>query len=324
MSIRPTPRTRPLLFVFLAVLLATSLCAMAAATPALAEGEATAKDGVSALGRIEPEHGVIALGASSLVNAVSGAVVAELLVEAGDAVTKGQLLAVTNTAEVEGAEVQVRTAELEVAQREAEAALGEEQDVCSRADVAQRTSVRRTNLRKSGVASDEEADVAAGDAKALSGSCRAARLATKAADADIDVARARLAKSSAELERCRVRAPADGRVLRIVTRPGEMLGLEPLLEIAQVEKMYAIAEVYETDIRRVRKGQKATVTSPALDAELTGVVETIRPLVRKQDVTGTDPAAHKDARIIEVEVLLDQPDRVATLTNLQVEVVLHP
>lgn len=259
-----------------------------------------------------------------MVNAVNGAVLRKLYVEVGDNVTAGQLLAETDAATVEGAEVEVRVAEVQQAERESEAAVGHEQDICSRAEVAQRTSTRRTRLLKSGVTSDEEADVAAGDAKALSGSCAAARLASKAAQSAVDVARARVKRAEAERDRCHVRAPFDGRVLRIIKRPGEILGLEGVLELGNVSRMYAIAEIYETDVRRVRAGQKATVTSSALAGPLTGKVERVRLKVRKQDAIGTDPAARKDARIVEVEVLLDQPESVASLSNLQVEVLIHP
>ena len=59
--------------------------------------------------------------------------------------------------------------------------------------------------------------------------------------------------------------------------------------------MYAIAEVYETDVGRLTLGQRATVSSAALPDQLTGRVERIRPIVRKQDQIGTDPAARKAA-----------------------------
>lgn len=288
------------------------------------EEAASSAEGVAALGRIEPYQGVILVGAPSIANAINGAVLRTLTVEAGDMVTKGQLLGELDAEAVEAAEVAVRTAQLELSEREAEMAAGQEQDVCSRSEVAQRTSKRRNNLLRSGVTSDEEADVAAGDAKALAGACASARIATKAAASAVKVAAAHLQRAQAEWERCHVRAPVDGLVLRTIRLPGEMLGADGVVELAQIDRMYAIAEVYETDIRRVHKGQKATVTSTALAAPLTGTVETIRLQVRKQDTTGTDPAARKDARVVEVEVLLDDPKPVATLTNLQVEVLLHP
>jgi len=42
--------------------------------------------------------------------------------------------------------------------------------------------------------------------------------------------------------------------------------------------------------------------------------------VQKQDQIGTDPAARKDARIVEVEIALDDSRPVVNLTNLQVEI----
>jgi len=289
-------------------------------------GGAAASDGdaVSALGRIEPENGIIHVGMPSTPQAILASVVRRLLVKAGDDVAAGQILAESDSVPVEKAEVDLAAAELALAERESDKAAGEEEDVCTRAAVAERTSLRRANLLKSGVTSSEEAEIAAGDAKSLAGSCAAAGFATKAAVAGVDVGRARLRKAEAALERSYVRAPIDGRVLEIHADPGELIGQSGVLEMGNVRRMYAIAEVWETDIGRVREGQKATVTSKALSKTLTGVVAHIRLMVRKQDATGTDPAARKDARIVEVEVLLDDPAAVASLSNLQVEVLIHP
>jgi HlyD family secretion protein len=88
--------------------------------------------------------------------------------------------------------------------------------------------------------------------------------------------------------------------------------------------MYAIAEVYETDVARVEVGQRAEVFSPALPAPLGGTVEWIDLEVGKQDALGTDPAARKDARVVEVEVKLDDSALASGLTNLQVEVTIGP
>jgi len=88
--------------------------------------------------------------------------------------------------------------------------------------------------------------------------------------------------------------------------------------------MVAIAEVYETDIGRVKVGQRATVSSAVLGNDLSGEVRSIQHMVAKQDQLGTDPAARKDARIIEVEILLDDSAAASRLTNLQVDIVIHP
>jgi HlyD family secretion protein len=140
----------------------------------------------------------------------------------------------------------------------------------------------------------------------------------------VSVARAKLTRARAELARARISAPASGLVVDVHARPGERIGPEGLLEIARVDRMYAIAEVYETDVGRVRVGQRARATSPALPQPLAGGVEWIRPKVEKQDEIGTDPAARKDARVVEVKILLDDSAAAAPFTNLQVDVEIEP
>ena len=111
-------------------------------------------------------------------------------------------------------------------------------------------------------------------------------------------------------------------MLQVHARQGEKVGPEGIAEIGKTHKMTVIAEVYETDIGRVHVGQRATVTSPALAGPVQGTVDRIGLKVGKKDVLSVDPAAKTDARVIEVEVLLDDPRQVASLTNLEVDVVL--
>ena len=138
----------------------------------------------------------------------------------------------------------------------------------------------------------------------------------------VDVARANLKKDRVELARSLVRSPITGQILQIHARPGERVGPDGIVEIGKTKEMYAIAEVYETDIGKVKVGQRATVKSPALPEPLEGTVERIGLKVGKMDVLNTDPAAKTDARVIEVEVRLDASEAAATLTNLQVEIAI--
>jgi HlyD family secretion protein len=139
-----------------------------------------------------------------------------------------------------------------------------------------------------------------------------------------DVARAQLRSADAELARSTVRAPVDGQVLKIHARPGEKVGPQGILELGRTDEMYAIAEVYETDVRRIEIGQRAKVSSPALDAPLEGVVERVGMKIGKLDALSTDPAARTDARVVEVEIRLDDSEPVKGLTNLQVEIAIAP
>ncbi|HEY5774689.1 MAG TPA: efflux RND transporter periplasmic adaptor subunit [Xanthomonadales bacterium] len=290
------------------------------AAPAFAQDDQ--QGAVSALGRLQPQGGVIHVGAPSTPESISGSMLATLHVKEGDLVEAGQLLAVTGSSTVLSARLTQAQAEQQTAVRAAEASQSQADEACVLADVARREAERRVRLLDQKLASEEETEMAQGQAQATAASCTAANALARVAESEIDVAAARVEVAQAELERAYIRAPVNGRVLDVKLNPGEFIGADGLLELGKVDKMYAIAEVYETDIRRVKIGQTATIASDALPHELSGKVEFIRHKVQKQDVTGTDPAADKDARIIEVEILLDDPEAAASLTYLQVEIII--
>jgi HlyD family secretion protein len=302
--------------------LRASLCL----TLLLIAGNALAQAGqaVSALGRLEPGNGVIKVTAPSTPQALLGGLLVELHVEEGDDVRQGDLLAVTDTAVVMEATVREAEAGVLFAERGVEAARSNAVEACVRADVAADEAERRARLREQGVAGEEEAESARGEAEARKAACASASTAVRLSETGVEVARAHLARVEAERQRSYVRAPVDGRVIDIMVWPGELIGEAGILELAQVDRMKAIAEIYETDIRRVKTGQRATINSAALENELTGTVESIRHKVQKQDEIGTDPAARKDARIVEVTIALDDSGPAAGLTNLQVDVVIQP
>lgn len=278
---------------------------------------------VAALGRIEPENGIIIIGAPSTPESTAGSLIAKLYVAEGDSVTVGQLLAETGSVVVTKALIVETEKEYQFAVRQFDADNSIADAACVQADTAKSEAVRREKLLSQGLAPAEEVEQAQGYAKSLRASCQSARVSATAGEMSIEVAKARLERRKAELERKMIYSPINGMVLQVNAYPGEFVHLNGILELAAVEKMYAVAEIYETDIRRVRLGQKATISSDALNEKLTGKVTFIHPKVKKHDAIGTDPAAHKDARIIEVDVLLDNPQAVRRLTNLQVEIVLE-
>ena len=276
--------------------------------------------GVAALGRIEPYGGIVRVAAASTPDAMSGAILSRLLVDRGSDVTAGQLLAEVDTAALARSRIVEAKAELETAKRDATASVSLADEACVLADVAAKRSKRKQDLLGRGLASSEDAEQAKGDADAGVASCKARRASASVAQSRISAAAARVTRFQTELERSFVRAPFAGRVIDVLRRPGEIVGAEGILELARIDQMQAIAEVFEADVRRVRVGQRALVRSPALPQDLTGTVTRIRPKVQKIDQIGDDPVARKDARIVEVEIKLDDGRAVANLTNLQVEV----
>jgi len=140
----------------------------------------------------------------------------------------------------------------------------------------------------------------------------------------VDVARAEVAAAQSALDADTVRAPVAARVIAVHARRGERVGPDGIAELAETDQMYAIAEVYETDIGRVKLGQHATLRSPALASPLTGTVDRIGQKIGKLDLIDADPVARTDARVVDVRIRLDDSSRAAALSNLQVEVAIEP
>lgn len=140
----------------------------------------------------------------------------------------------------------------------------------------------------------------------------------------VKAAEAGRAGAQAMLDLSLVKTPYDAQILYVHANPGERVGIEGVVELGRTERMYAVAEVYETDIIHVAPGQRATVSSPALAAPVGGTVESIGLKVARMDVLGMDPVAEADARVIEVKILLDENEAVRSLTNLQVDVEITP
>lgn len=278
---------------------------------------------VAALGRLEPAGGIVRLGLPSTPEAISGAVVTRIHVERGADVKAGQVLAEADTIPVLKAHLAEARADLETARRDAVASVSLAEEACVLAEVAARQSRRQDELLQRRLTSDDVAEQSKGNAEAGAATCKARRAAASVAQSRIASADAAVTRQQAELDRAYVRAPFAGRILDVHAHVGELVGADGILELGRVDQMVAIAEVYETDIRHVRVGQKARIKSDALAGDLTGTVARIRPKVQKLDEIGTDPAARKDARIIEVEIKLDDSAPAASLSLLQVEIEIR-
>lgn len=233
---------------------------------------------VTALGRLAPKDGVLRLAGPSQ----SSVVISKLLVDKGDRVEAGQLIAVLDSYAAANADLARVRAQLDHARSEFQ---------------------RLDQLYRNKLVSLSERD-----------NWRMR----------VDMLDAERQHAEVELDLANVRAPIGGQVLEVHARAGEKVGPDGILELAKTDQMYAIAEVYETDIDWVRVGQRATISSRALPQAVQGTVERIALKIAKADVLGVDPVAQTDARVVEVEIRLDDSQRVGALTNAQVEVAITP
>jgi HlyD family secretion protein len=119
-----------------------------------------------------------------------------------------------------------------------------------------------------------------------------------------------------------LRAPLAGTVLKIHSRPGERPATDGVLELGAGDQMEAVAEVYESDINRVKLGQVVSLVSEngGFSGSLQARVIRISPQVRQRAVLSTDPTGDADARVVEVRLALDPAatTKVRALAGLKV------
>lgn len=144
------------------------------------------------------------------------------------------------------------------------------------------------------------------------------------AQAEVDRAIGEVKQAQADLALALVKAPISGEIIKIHTRPGEAISTDGIAEMGRTEQMMTVAEVLESDIGRVRLGQKATISSEnqAFAGQIQGTVIEIGRKIGKQDVLDSDPAADVDARVVEVKIGLspEASQRVSGLTYANVVV----
>ncbi|MTJ22389.1 biotin/lipoyl-binding protein [Dolichospermum sp. UHCC 0352] len=141
---------------------------------------------------------------------------------------------------------------------------------------------------------------------------------------EVESAIANLQRAKTELEAAYIRAPMTGQIIKIHARVGEKIDNPGVADFAQTNTMMAVAEVYQTDISKIKLGQKAIITSQGFTGELKGVVQQIGLQVKRQNVFSDQPGENLDSRIIEVKIRLNPEDskKVSGLTNLQVQTAI--
>lgn len=302
--------------------------------------------GVGALGRVEPASRIRRLGAAGGMNVTR---LDRLLVAEGDMAEAGQVLAEladltqkqaqTARAGAALAEAEARLALARAAGRAEERAAQQARLAALRAaaESAQREAARAERLVPSGAGGQAEAErrrfaAIRATAEVAEAEAELARLQRPrpedlaVAQAQRDAAAAALQAAQAEAELSRIRAPIAGTVLQLYARPGDLLGNDGLLDIADLTRIDVVADVYETDLPRLRLGQRAEIQLPGSPQRLGATLREIGWQIRRTTVAGTDPVAAVDARTAPVRLTLDA-EGVALLgrrSNMQVQVAIQP
>ncbi len=186
--------------------------------------------------------------ASAEVASPAGGVLAQVLVDRGDKVRKGQTVALLQS-EVEQASV--AAADLR-ASASAEVAAS-----AAARDIARQKALRQYELLQTGFGSPVEYDIAKGELEVADHRVAQAREASELARREAALARMQLAQRT-------IRSPIDGIVADRLLHPGERADSRPILKLLKLDALRVELVLPASRMGQLRRGQTVKVTPEGL------------------------------------------------------------
>ena len=279
---------------------------------------------IACFGRIQPNGGIVN------VSAPSTDTIAQVLVQEGQQVKAGDVLAILSSRDAR--QLQLEEARLALTQAELERDSGmrmerEKQENLEDglSDAKERLDNLYTNKAEEYVSPEYMAE-RAGEIEDFEQQLKLSALETeklrRSTDLGVTRAQKQVAIAEAALAESTVHSPLNGRVLKVLGRAGEHVG-PVLFMIGDVSSMFVRAEVYESDALRVKVGQKATISSAALPGKLNGTVESLGTMIYKSTLESVDATVQSGSRVVETLIRLDPNAWSDQLINLQVDVIIR-
>jgi HlyD family secretion protein len=288
----------------------------------------TIKETVAASGKVFPVTEV------KISSDVSGEIV-ELLVEEGDSVKAGQLLARIDPdayeSQVERGQAGVNSAKANAANARSQIENFKAQKAQIQANLENAINIHKRNvqLHKEGVISDAELEASEASKKGLeanlesiTASIRAAEQSAKAAEFNINSAEATLKELRTSLRRTDIFSPMTGIVSRLNVEQGErvvgtiqMTGTE-MMRIADLSKMEVQVDVSENDIPRVTKGDDVEIEVDAyINRKFKGKVTEIAHSASNMPTSGVTASLNTDQVTNFVVTINIDPDSYNDLVS---------
>lgn len=146
-------------------------------------------------------------------------------------------------------------------------------------------------------------------------------LANDLAEAASDVRIKEVAVEQARLDHDHsvLRAPLDGTVTQIVTRPGEALARE-VCQIVDMSQLRILVDLDERLISRVKVGQPVDVVFRGETHALKGKVARVSSTVSRMKTSATSGTGTTKLDVVKVEVTLDDPSQMPKIVSREATV----
>jgi HlyD family secretion protein len=262
-----------------------------------------------------------------------GSVLVELRVADGQKVKKDEVVAVLSN--YSKADVAVRTteAELQKAKRQREAMVSgyrtaeiAMQEVVVRS-AAEELKLKNLEVARSGKPPDMkqlELNISQQSLEREQAKLRVMKetLASDLAQTDIDISitSAKLDQARINREQGLLRSPLDGVVVQIYTRKGERIASSGIVKIVDMSQLRVLADVDELHLGRVVPGGKVEVTFRGSPTAYRGKISRIAPTVKRMQRIEPDGGSSTDARVVQVEIELDDPSSMPQVLGRETRV----
>ena len=249
---------------------------------------------------------------------IEGQPLEALLVDVGDTVTEGQVLAVLSrsTLDLQKSEALASLAAARAVIAQGEASLLEAE---SSAAEAQRVADRTATLREQGTAPQAQADTANANAVSAAARVAVAKQALESARAQLTLSEARLENVELQLSRTEVKAPVGGKIIARNAKLGAIAtaaGL-PMFVLIRDGALELRADVAEADILRLAEGQPARLRAIGKGEALTGTVRLLEPTIDPVSRLGqariavSDSEALRSGMFVEAEIIVEEREALA-------------
>jgi len=236
-------------------------------------------------GKVDIEGGIIQVAARR------GGIIREVLVQEGDTVSAGQILA---RQEDDEARLAVQSARASVAQAQSQ---------LSQIQVSINTAQREYERLEKLVATNFVAAARMDEARDAIATARAQLGSQQAA---VQTARAQLSQAEYDQELTVIRSPMAGRIVRRYANPGagaSTLNVSAMFDLEPDAPRIARAEIVESDIPNVTDGQAVEITPEGDPSKIyIGTVLRRAAVFGARKLASDDPSQRSDERVVEVVV----------------------
>jgi len=266
---------------------------------------------------------------------VGGSVLTELRIKNGQAVKRGEIIAILNNYTT--ADVEVRRIEQEIAKarrqresmvsgyRTAQIALQE----ISVKSASEENRLKDLELSRSSVPPDQKQLQSNLSQQSLEREEAKLRFQKEVLAADLAQTEADIAIFEAKLEEAKigrelavVRSPLDGVVVDIYTRQGERISFKGIAKVVDLNQIRIFADVDEIHLRSVKPGGKVEFTFQGSRTVHVGTI-TRTPLTVKRTKRSEADLGESNARLVEVEIKPDDPQSIPQMLGREARVVFQ-